>query len=811
MTKFSSRCSLMTFILLLQFISVHAQSIKGKVTGTDGKRLPYATVALFNDTVELQKLSCDSLGNFELQIHSTISAGYGLKAIYLKEESEPVNLTAPYPFLILKINSNSTTLKEVNIAGGQSSLTRKSDRFLFVPGKTLAEGSSSLDMMRHVPLIKYEEKDNAFSIIGKSGTVIYINNKKTAIPRDMVIQMLNSLPAENIKSIEIITNPSSEYAANTTGGIININIKRQLNDGWLGNIAFTNQQSNYNKSILNGSINYRKDRLSINFISSISSDYNYYTDLNSLEYADQKTEHIDSRYFRRYTVLGGGLNADYDLTKNDYVSFNGWISNVHGDADKHSNTTFSTPGIPALNNGQNTQIKTDDFYIYNFGNLNYHHALNTLGSSSIDFNIDYNQFFQRRKDDGSFTNLDQAGNISGQPVLYKSNLPQDLFNLSEKVEYKRSLNKNTNLKAGAQYSNTHVNNDLRYYNYIGNNYSIDNTLSNDYDYSEKYLAGFISLERTLSSTWNTTIGLRAERTSYSTQIKNLGISRDSTYTNLFPSLSIGYTPDQLNQFGLSISRKIERPNIELLFPGRTYYNENYYAENSPFLQPVLIYNTELTYTIHGKYTFLVNYNHAENNYANFTVPVIEDGVSKLKSTYINYGHVNAIDLFIVVTQTFFNGLWETNFTPSYNLSYFKGNHLPQPAEVTNNSLNIYFDNTLYLSKIKKWTAFATFKYSGVNKDLSGETLNARSSLDLIIKKVIQKFSFSLILGDIYNGYSKVKTARWPNQLLTGNQIESNFYNRSVAFKIRYNFGNNQLKTNKQRGIGNEEIKRRVGF
>ncbi|AMP97393.1 TonB-dependent receptor [Pedobacter cryoconitis] len=814
MIRFSSvyKVIYLTILLvLIQLAIVRGQNIKGRVVGVNGKELAYATVSLFKDTVELKKLSCDSLGNFELKLQTSNINGYKLKAFYLKNVSPLVNLTDPEHFVNLIINDNSTILKEINIVGNKPSLIRKPDRFLFIPGKALAEGSSSLDMMRHVPLIKYEESGEALSIIGKSGTVVYINNKKTTIPKEMLVQMLSSLPAENIKSIEIITNPSSEYAANTTGGIININIKRQLNDGWLGNLAFISQQSNYNKSFLNGSVNYRKNKLSINVIPSFSNDYSFHTDVNMLNYTDGREQKIDSRYFRRYTVLGGGLNVDYDLTKNDYISFNGWRSNVYGKSDQSSNTAFSMAGPPTSNTQQNTLIKSDDFYIYNFGNLNYHHALDTLGVSSLDFNIDYNQFFQRKKDDGNFTDLDYAGNVSRPTVRYKSNLPQDLFNMSEKVEYIRSLNKGMRLKAGAQFSNTHVNNDLHYYNYVDQNYIPDNTLSNDYYYSEKYLGGFVSLERTLNSKWSTNIGLRAERTSYSTEVRNLGIAKDSTYTNLFPSLSVGFTPDQQNQFGLSISRKINRPNIELLFPGRTYYNENYYAENNPFLQPVLIYNTELTYTSHGKYTFLLNYYNARNNYANFTVPVTENGISKLKSTYINYGHVNAFDLVIVVNQIFFDGFWETNFTPSFNLSYYKGANLSVPTNVTNHSLNIFLDNTLYISKTKKWTAFVTFKYTGASKDLSGETLNARSSLNLEVKKVVQKFSFYLILGDIYNGNSTVKTARLSNQLLTRNQIESNNYNRSVALKIRYNFGNNQLKTNKQRGIGNEEVKRRVGF
>ncbi len=78
---------------------------------------------------------------------------------------------------ILKEKYNA--LKAVTVYG-QKEFERKADRFIYTPNKSIAEGNSAIDLMRYVPLIQYDEKTNAFSIIGKSGTTVYINNRKTA-------------------------------------------------------------------------------------------------------------------------------------------------------------------------------------------------------------------------------------------------------------------------------------------------------------------------------------------------------------------------------------------------------------------------------------------------------------------------------------------------------------------------------------------------------------------------------------------------------------------------------------------------------
>jgi hypothetical protein len=201
---------------------------------------------------------------------------------------------------------------------------------------------------------------------------------------------------------------------------------------------------------------------------------------------------------------------------------------------------------------------------------------------------------------------------------------------------------------------------------------------------------------------------------------------------------------------------------------------------------------------------------AKNRYASFVIPVEENKSSKLKETFLNYGTVNSLNLVLNANKSLFKGFWEVYITASYIYGKYSGKVADQPIDVRNNNFNLFFDNYIYLSRKSKWTGFMTFKYNGSSKDINGSTMNATTALDLELKKVYKKFSFYVIASDVYNGSSILKTNQYVTYLLTRNYAESNTYNKSLLFKVRYNFGNNQLKANKNRNTANQDIKNRAG-
>lgn len=708
---------------------------------------------------------------------------------------------------VLIVGDTSILLPEIVVK--QAAIQRKADRFVYVPGKDITKGSNTLEMLKHVPLINYNDRTEDISIISKPGTVVYINNRKTDMPKEMILQMLRALPATDIKNIEIITNPGSEYNANTTGGIININLKRQSYEGWLGNMALQTVQSKYNTTILNGGINFRKGKLGLQFLPFFNRSFNYHTAYNVLDNIKGYTEQLNRERFRRYTVYGGGLNADYDINSKNFISIKTWNSIVYGKSINNVLTQYSSGVLTEADSALDSYIDGKDRYSYNFGNVNYHYNIGGSKGAWLDANFDYNHFFQRRKNNGYFQLLNNNTGAPENTVYYKNDLPQRFYNVSGRMEFGEMIRPNLKFSTGLQYSNTGVRNDLQYYNRAGTDYNFDTELSKKYDYSEKYWAAFINFNKEISKSWNVALGLRMEGTDYITEVKKMGIRADSSYMNLYPSLAVSFSPKPKHQFGYSISRKISRPNIELLFPGRTYNNPAYFTENNPFLAPSLTWNNELSYLFNSRFSFALSYMIAEQRYANFVVPVVESNVTKMKETYLNYGKEKGLNFVFNGNQPLFKGFWEVYLTTWFTVSHYTGSIAGVNMRVENRNFNFLYDNYIYLSKKKGWTGFVTFKYNGPTKDISGSVINSTTALDLELKKTYKKFTFYLIAGDVYNGSSFVKTNQFANYMLQGNYAETNTYNRSLLFKVRYNFGNRQLKTNKERKTANEEIRNRA--
>ena len=752
-------CSVKVFFGFVLFISIFSTnitfgqfSIKGVISDTANYPIKYATIIITKDSSIIASTVSDSMGHYYISSLPAQTYLFTVSYVNTKDWTTSISLTSDTVInAILKEKYNA--LKAVTVYG-QKEFERKADRFIYTPNKSIAEGNSAIDLIRYVPLIQYDEKTNAFSIIGKSGTTVYINNRKTEIPKDMLIEMLRAMPAENIKNVELITNPGSEYTANTSVGVININIKRQLYEGWLGVLNFTTQQGPYNTSILNGYINYRKGKLGIQFNPLFNTSYNYYTIESKLTYIDSAQHHWYFKKYRRYEVFGNGLKLDYDINKKNSLSYNGWFSFVTGKSDATTNTEFSKTGQSAIDSIHNLPTDGKDIYIYNYGNINYHYNIDSSGEAYIDANVDYNHFFQRQQSDWSVNRINTQGAILNNLGQYTNNLPQKFFNISGKLEYSKTFSHSVKFIAGVQLSSTSTDNDLHYYTLYQNKYVLDGKQSLHYHYNEKYYAGFTSLSKSFKKNWNVKMGIRVEGTNYSTQEKKNAISADTNYISLFPNLSIGYSPSRRNQFALNYSRKIKRPNIESLFPGRTYISQNYFSENNSFLQPVMIDNVELSYTSMSKYIFSLTYSNSSNSYNNFTLPIVENGINKLKSTYYNYGNVRSLNFLVNIRQSFFKNFWEFNLTPLYNYSKYYGKTPEVPVNITNHSFNLYFNNNLYISRKQKWTGFVTFRYSSPVSDISSQRLNGISSLNLEIKKVVKKISFNLIFSDVYNGSSK---------------------------------------------------------
>ncbi|MEO5581961.1 MAG: TonB-dependent receptor, partial [Saprospiraceae bacterium] len=219
-------------------IAVKGTSVlQGIIADTLSKKpLEYATISLINaktDQVVDGGLT-DEKGEFSI---TGLGAGsYILQLDYIGYKSKKtvpvtINNDAKLKLGRFFLVPESLKLAEVTITSQQEMIEEKVDRLVYNAEKDISsKGGDASDVMRKVPLLTVDLDGNV-SLRGSSNVRVLINNKPSSIMAASVADALKQIPADMIKSIEVITSPSARYESEGSVGIINIITKKNTLQG----------------------------------------------------------------------------------------------------------------------------------------------------------------------------------------------------------------------------------------------------------------------------------------------------------------------------------------------------------------------------------------------------------------------------------------------------------------------------------------------------------------------------------------------------------------------------------------------------
>ena len=234
--------------------------ITGKVVDEANNSIAFANVLLLKaaDSTFVQGTSTDDIGKFVLtEVESDL---YLLQASYIGVGSIPraLDIKTDVSLGALVIPS-STNLEEVVVTAKRPTVQRLTDRLVFNVENTVVSQGSSWDILRSTPGVIVNQDE--LQIRGQAATV-YLNDRKVQLSSQEVNDLLQGFSGANIKSVEVITNPSAKYDAED-GPILNIVTSKPITPGYKGSINGSITQAVFPKYSLGTSHYFKTDKLNL--------------------------------------------------------------------------------------------------------------------------------------------------------------------------------------------------------------------------------------------------------------------------------------------------------------------------------------------------------------------------------------------------------------------------------------------------------------------------------------------------------------------------------------------------------------------
>jgi hypothetical protein len=795
-----------------------AQQVTGSVKDQQGKAVEKATVSLLNgkDSAVVKLAVTGSSGKFSFVIPQTgaylVSVSHvGFATVY----SAPFEVPGPGEVSLpdMVIDKTTGNLTGVTVTSKRPMVEVKADKtILNVEGTINATGNTALELLRKSPGVMLDKDDN-ISLMGKNGVQVYIDGKPTPLAGADLANYLRTLQSTQIEAIELITNPSAKYDAAGNAGIINIKLKK--------NKAFgTNGSANvgYNIGVFpkyNAGINVNHRNKGVN----VFGNYNYNNTKQNNAFNLYRT--IGNSFFDGRTPMimdmeSHGFKAGVDFfidKKNTFgVLLNGNLSeNSFNNNSRTSIGNLSTGIVDSILVANNTNDMGRNNVNFN---LNYRFA-DTAGRE-LNLDADYGLY----RNDGNQLQpnyyYDPTGTILKRQLLYRFISPTDIDIYTMKADYEQHFKKGR-LGMGAKYSTISTANNFQRYDLSQLKPEIrtlDIERSNQFDYQENIFALYLNYNKQLKGVMFQA-GLRMENTL--SEGNSYGLNADATvnkgnvksfkrnYTDFFPSAALTFNKNPMNQWGISYSRRIDRPAYQDLNPFEFKLDENTFQRGNINLRPQYTNIITLTNTYKFKLNTSLSYSRVTDVFAQLV-----DTTEKTKSfiTRKNFDSRDVVGLNISYPFMYKNYMAFVNFSGNYTKYRANLGTGNRTISIDAASFNIYQQHSLKFGKKKDWTGEISGWYNTPALWEGAFRSKAMWSVDGGLQKTIfkGKGTFKVSVSDIFF------SMKWKGELnFTGQKTiaSGNFESRQLRTSLVWRFGSNTVKAARQRIDASEDEKKRT--
>ncbi|CAN5130281.1 outer membrane beta-barrel family protein [soil metagenome] len=805
----------------------------GKISGmlidsASNKPVEFATIALLNVATNkpIDGTTADAKGKFVL---GKVAPGkYRLQYSFIGYKDKRSSLLtvdkgSDINMGTVKLGSDIRTLNEVNVVGQAAIIEEKVDRLVYNADKDIAaKGGDAGDILRKVPMLSVDLDGNV-SLRGSSNVTVLINNKPSTIVASSVADALKQIPADMIKTVEVITSPSAKYDAEGSAGIINIVTKKTTLQGATldANGGVGNRGSNLG---LNG--NYRVGKMGFSLGGFGRAEYNvkgsFMNDQSTRAYdattntysaytrTVQSANTLSSRLFGNFQ-----LGWDYDIDKRTSLTASlryGARNNIANQTNLLTRTTSPTSYFPNISD---RNVKTTDL------------------SGTVDANVTYTKtykpqrelsilaLFSRNNRTNNFVS-DILGGTDFQTIT--SRIKNDNLSYNQEstlqIDYQTPIKTNQLLEFGAKGIFRKANSAYQYFLATGDmgEYQLDRSRpDNTLLYDQNIAASYLSYTLTTKNKYTIKAGARYEYTfidaQFSKETSTTPAASIPDYGTLVPSINISKSLKGGKIIKLAYNRRIQRPGIQFLNPNVNTSNPTNITRGNPYLSPELTDNIEFgtSASIKGLYLNATLFARRTNNEITAVRDVTTqeiNGVNQqaIQTNYLNVGHQDAYGLNLFGNGTLFGKLQLGGGIDLYHVNLTNNN--ANPVYSASNSGWVLGGRIQSSMSISNGWGFQIFGGGRGNQVQLQGYQSAMYFYSLGVRKEFndKKASLGLAAENVFN-HPFVQRSELSSPILVQNS-QTNYYNAGVRLTFSYKLGKMSFDApqKRKRSINNDDVK-----
>ena len=637
--------------LIMGLGSLLAQANQGniRVTGRiliEGttEDIPFSTITVQDDKEQIvTRLAADDRGIFTFQLQE--AGTYELLLTSVGYHATPHRITIEAGETAKELGNifmqEGIELGEVSIIAQRPLIKSDPDKLVYsVDADPEAQSSTLQEIIRKVPLLSVDSEDNV-TLNGQTNYRVLVNGKSSTLMSNNFKEVIKSMPANSIKDIEVITNPSSRYEAEGVGGIINIITARRTTDGYTGSVGVNADSRGGLGANAYIAANIDKFSFSTRIFSNQfkQPESGGFSNRINFEEVDDYRDRIPSLYVNtestsKYTGNGSSitLEAGYEIDSLNLISASAW-----GYLGGYNSNSYSMN--ETLDGMNNLLSRFQNFanyknqYGYLSGNIDYQRSFlkkNKLLTTS--YKIDYTP-------DNTQNESDRIYELTSIRDRLKTDNKSSGQNHTFQLDYFDPLSDMHQIETGikAMYRRNFSETDRFTGDSLTNDWMLDTSRPNDLDYNQ-YIMGIYGGYQIKLNQVSIKGGMRAEYTWNDGTLKTTEHRRfDNSFFDFVPYINFTYTLKPTQTIRTSYTQRLFRPGIYQLNPYVNDANPISISYGNPDLTAEVSHSFSASYgQFSPKFNFNIEFN---GSFANNSIQwySFTDANGILNSTYNNNG------------------------------------------------------------------------------------------------------------------------------------------------------------------------------